>query len=395
MKNFIFLCFVLSLNLAFGQDETSNSPEIKENPTTEKEDVKEVDATETTTPDPSESPQEEDIPANMKKVKISWDVIPRISTYQILVRAPDKSFQKLMKSDKPLVEVIIPLNKELYTALRFKLEKTSRWSEKEYLVLNDIEEGKDRYHFSFKWQKPDGSLSYGNPPEELFKKEEKEEMSAPSDSHYSLFYSFSTGTLDESSVVQSGSISEDQNSPLTLGLFYGKPLGPLSAFSSSVYFSYFSDVKHAGDNSTKTPPLEYGFNSYYERKVSWFNEFFLYGGIDYEHLSTFNTDELILASNEIQFREQNLGYLTAGVRKDFMLWKKHLLFKLSLSQVVLNSGDDNPLNGEGYSGMKYIFFISYNIFHSWSVSAFYKQHLLDGAGDLTITRYGLGIGYNF
>jgi hypothetical protein len=53
------------------------------------------------------------------------------------------------------------------------------------------------------------------------------------------------------------------------------------------------------------------------------------------------------------------------------------------------------VNPEKFSGLKYIAYLNMKYNNKWFYHGLFKQHSLTGATDLTITRFGLGVGYSF
>ena len=209
----------------------------------------------------------------------------------------------------------------------------------------------------------------------------------------SLFYTLSSGTFEEGLESEALTTTSSQDSPITLGLSLNKPINENWDFSGSIYFSKLDDGLSDTDE-TVTIPLEYGITSYFERNFSSL-PFLLYGGIDHERFSSFNTDELVLGE-DLDVRTHVLTFATFGVSKSFSIFDKNLLVKLSYSSSVASQQSRESLeNPDPFTGSKFISYFNLRASESWSYHAFYKQHDLIGATDLQIARIGLGVGYQF
>ena len=104
-------------------------------------------------------------------------------------------------------------------------------------------------------------------------------------------------------------------------------------FSGSLYISKLDSAESKQEEFSI--PWEYGINSYIGyRKTSWPLE--IYGGLDYERFSSFNTEEVAIGE-ALSTREHGLTYLTLGMAKKFGWLNKNFLFKASYSQSILSS----------------------------------------------------------
>lgn len=90
-----------------------------------------------------------------------------------------------------------------------------------------------------------------------------------------------------------------------------------------------------------------------------------------------------------------MTFATAGFSKLFKLWDYTFLTKISWSPVITSTSSGNYINDEEFSGYKYLLFLTYLRDRNWNYSFLYKQHILSGPTNLTITRIGLGFGYRF
>ena len=210
-----------------------------------------------------------------------------------------------------------------------------------------------------------------------------------------LFYAASTGTFTETVPRTGDQASLEQNSPLTLGLTASYQWKPDWTIYSSVYISQFSEAEapRNGNPTAAVPPLEIGLNAYAQTQWNLFDMkgFYYYFGLDFEIFQTFNTEGLA-ASDPLEFRAQNIFYLTGGVQKNFQMLDRFSFVKFSLSPTVMSSGSDN-FGGEAYTGLKWIFYLHHTLWKRWGTGFFYKQHILSGPGDLTVTRYGINFSY--
>ncbi len=211
---------------------------------------------------------------------------------------------------------------------------------------------------------------------------------------FGLFYAVSTGSFTET-VSTGDEASLDQNSPLTVGITSSYKFDPDWTLYSSAYISYFSEaeIPRSGNSTAETPPLEIGINSYAQSKwkLLGIEGLYYYAGLDFEIFQTFNTKDFA-SGDPLEFRAQNILYLTVGFQKNFTMLKRFSFVKFSLSPTILSSGSDNA-NGESYTGLKYIFYLHHTLKNRWGTGFFLKQHVLSGAGDLTVTRYGINVSY--
>lgn len=207
-------------------------------------------------------------------------------------------------------------------------------------------------------------------------------------------YTASAGDFQESIKTQEGSIKSTQNSPLSLGLgttiFLDKTNRMLSA---STYWSRLQASKLSGEgvqsNQLKTN-AEIGFNIYYQQLTPW-AELSLYGGVDYEKFSTFNTSAFLEGEN-LAFNENKLIYATLGFGRTFFIKDFKLLIKSSIAQSV--KSDTTSLNvDDKFKGQRFLLFASIKGESRFTYHLIYKRHMLEGPTELTINRIGLGLGF--
>ncbi len=208
-----------------------------------------------------------------------------------------------------------------------------------------------------------------------------------------FFYALSTGSFTES-LSNGDQASLEQNSPFTLGLMGSYQWKPNWTLYSSIYISQFSEAEAArvGNPTSAVPPLEIGLNAYAQTQSNLFGMkgFFYYFGFDFEIFQTFNTEGLA-AGDPLEFRAQNILYLTAGIQKNFTFFDRFSFIKFSVSPTMVSSGDN--AGGEAYTGYKYILYLHHTLWKRWGTGLMLKGHSLSGPGDLSVTRYGINFSY--
>jgi hypothetical protein len=166
--------------------------------------------------------------------------------------------------------------------------------------------------------------------------------------------------------------------------------------SSSFYWSSLkpSSLNGANVNSTQTEltlKAEYGFNLYYQQLLPT-SEISVYGGVDYEQFSTFNTPEYI-NGDELAFNQNKIIYATAGLGKTFFINDQRLLLKASLSQSV-NSKSSSTQPEAQFTGKRFLLYTSYKGVSRFTYHLLFKRHMLEGGPTkLTVNRFGIGIGF--
>ncbi len=189
------------------------------------------------------------------------------------------------------------------------------------------------------------------------------------------------------------SLTESQNSPATLGLFYASKFKQGRSISGSAYLSHYSDVTNKVEGTDLSIPLEYGFNLYMNHPLSLSSTFGW--GLDFEKMSVFNVDEFVSGLETEKLVSQELLFFTVGYGKIMKLWNRIVFMKMSISQSISNTGDKFTISEKYYLGQKAIIYGQYNIFEALYIHGFYKRHLLSGPNDLTIDRIGVGFGSKF
>lgn len=207
-------------------------------------------------------------------------------------------------------------------------------------------------------------------------------------------YTASAGTFQEQLTTQEGSIKSTQNSPLSLGVGTTVFLDKTNRMiSSSAYWSSLRASKLSGtgidSNQLETKP-EIGFNLYYQQLTPWASVS-LYGGMDYEQFSTFNTTAFI-DGQPLALNQNKLVYATIGAGKTFFIGDNKILVKTSLAQSLKSTSTSaNPI--DKFDGQRLLLFASYKGESRFTYHLIYKRHMLEGPTKLTINRIGAGIGF--
>ena len=190
--------------------------------------------------------------------------------------------------------------------------------------------------------------------------------------------------------VNSSTLENQQNSPLTIGVGSHIRFSPTLAVASSVYLSKLnaSTIDNSEiDQSELTIKDEVGGNLYLEYKMLD-SGYSIYGGIDYEEFTTLNLDEIIEgSSNIIDTNREKIIYATAGLS----FFKKIVLptaIKISASPVISSNTD--------FSGLKYMLYMNQKLSSNTWYHLLIKHHQLEQVDRaVSITRYGFGVGVTF
>ncbi len=207
-------------------------------------------------------------------------------------------------------------------------------------------------------------------------------------------YTASAGNFQEQLTTQEGSIKSTQNSPLSLGVGTTFFLDKTNRMiSSSVYWSSLRASKLTGtgvDSSQLETKPEVGLNLYYQQLTPWASVS-LYGGVDYEQFSTFNTTDFI-EGQPLALNQNKLIYGTVGAGKTFFIGDNKILIKGSLAQSLSSkTTSTNPI--DKFDGQRLLLFASYKGESRFTFHLIYKRHMLEGPTKLTINRIGAGIGF--
>ena len=214
----------------------------------------------------------------------------------------------------------------------------------------------------------------------------------PTQPRYSLFGFITTSAGTFSEKFSSVTVTSKQNSPITFGIGGNLPFDNerIWSLNSSLYLSYLTgQTTNRAENIDIDP--EIGVNLYLQYTFPKNSLYSIYSGIDVERFSTFNTDDL-LSGASIETREQLLSFATIGFNRLFMPGGKPFLFKISYSFGITGSSNEA---GKEFKGDKYLIYLNYKIFSKINLHFLSKFHSLTGPTDLSITRYGAGIGWSF
>ena len=179
----------------------------------------------------------------------------------------------------------------------------------------------------------------------------------------SAFLMSSIGTFTQKSASYA-EISYHQDSPISLGGAFSLPLRDKKIWvSGSLYYSKLHDLNNDLTNKSVSVPAEVGGNIYGEYHFDQYN-FNAYTGFDYDHFSAFNLKGISL-SNNIFIDQVQLGYLTLGISKSFMIFNQKFFSKIALSPTVLSTYKDsyssNNSTSTKYSGIRYLFYLKYDL----------------------------------
>ena len=204
------------------------------------------------------------------------------------------------------------------------------------------------------------------------------------DSSYFIQTSASVGIVKDEGL--GATLKTEQNSPMTLtaGLTYElESFDNLSVLSKgSVSYLIASDIEQEGgstfSNDTKLAP-EFGAS------LHLLNSNF-FGGVDLESFSLY-AGLPDAGSNAIHFISEKLTYTTLGISFKGQLITPYV-FKVSASQSL--SSD------KGFSGQRYIVAFEQEYSENIWYHVFAKRHSLENGGrQISISRYGVGLGFHY
>lgn len=196
----------------------------------------------------------------------------------------------------------------------------------------------------------------------------------------------------DTSKIDINKLIKGQNSSFTIGASasYKLKIENLS-LASSFYYSYLDTTSSNLDFGDVKVDAEISANFYGNYEVK--EELRIYTGLDFERFNSFNMDRLV-SNSEISFDKNNIFYLTLGIQKDFVIYKKKVLTKLSYSHSAISS-QSSVTEGEEFTGSKFMVYAATNVYKKLYVHALYKYHKMSGSSDLDASRFGLGFGYSF
>lgn len=209
------------------------------------------------------------------------------------------------------------------------------------------------------------------------------------------FYSAHFGTFDEK--LEDQSIKSTQASPIALGLTsYYNLRERRHAIVTNAYLSYLSGSKISGtvsnaDQNIKIPP-ELGLSLYYQYSPSYSFPT-LYGGVDRETFTSFNTTEL-LQGDALETRANVLFFYTAGFIKSFDVKRNSVTVRASYAKSFQSSTSATD-STKTFEGSRIHFYLSIKGAHNLSYNFLYKRFDLSGPTELVVNRVGIGIGYQF
>lgn len=208
---------------------------------------------------------------------------------------------------------------------------------------------------------------------------------------FSLFYLASSGVYTQNTGEEDINIDLNQDSPASFGGLISHKFRQHWSFSTSLYYSQFDEAIFNGE--TTTVPDEYGGNGYlYYSGMSGIG---LFGGIDYEQLTSYNLQNLI--DNQIlSFDTHKMGYLTTGI--DFLktISDKLFLLKFAVSYSVFSStSSDFVEEGKDFKGIRYLAYLNLPISKNVFLHGLAKYHDLQDTESMQILRLGFGGGFRF
>ena len=214
-----------------------------------------------------------------------------------------------------------------------------------------------------------------------------------------FYYTASQGNFTEYVRQTNSTVTSSQVSPITFGVMSQFQLkGSSFVIPASVYFATLNSSQltfnnNNGDTQKITIPNEYGANAYCQYSIPYSN-FSPYAGFDFERITTFDMTA-IQNSLPVDFRENNLFYITLGTGYNFNYARYRLHLKASVSKTV-GSSSSTGVSTDAFTGFRELLYFNIKKKESpFVLHMFYKHHTLAGPTDLTINRFGIGFGYFF
>lgn len=210
---------------------------------------------------------------------------------------------------------------------------------------------------------------------------------------YNVFYMASSGTYSQVDTENDVNFSQAMNSPISFGILYHFPSRLYNImYSTSFYFSLFNGIQSSTATESVSPPIEFGVNYYAQFYLAKFMPYF---GVDFETLSSFNT-EVFLDTFAVEFDKHQILYLTGGLTFTWKMFKLPFLAKWSFSpSVMTNTVSSTDVSGKNYSGFKTIGYMNVKVHKKFFLHGMIKYHKMSDREDLSILRLGLGGGYIF
>lgn len=188
-------------------------------------------------------------------------------------------------------------------------------------------------------------------------------------------------------------ITTEQNSPMTIsgGISYFPNAVEKVSFIAMGSLSYLvpSDFEHEGgsvfSNNLKLDP-EYGASMYVHKSYTHRNSTGFFGGIDYESFNLYNASSLLIGESPTLVTER-ISYATLGLT----------FAKKIVTPFVLNISASQSLTTQReFRGQRYQIVWNQKYSENTWYHIFAKRHELnDGHRNLTITRYGVGVGFYY
>jgi hypothetical protein len=205
----------------------------------------------------------------------------------------------------------------------------------------------------------------------------------------SLFYMASFGRFNQ----QEGAIDIkfQQNSPFTLGYATSLKLSPEWRWSASAYLSYLLPADSILSTEQVEIRPEIGLNTYLHKNMGKYS---LYGGIDFERFTTFDVATLAQSATVVR-DELRIFFATVGIDKFLRNNRQGLLLRASLSAALSTSQQsyEGLPRDRSFGGFKILLYANAPINEKWFIHFLCKQHIMSGAGDLSVNRIGVGFGY--
>jgi hypothetical protein len=212
-----------------------------------------------------------------------------------------------------------------------------------------------------------------------------------------FYYTASQGSFTEYVRETNATVTSTQVSPITFGVMSQFQLrGSSFVIPASVYFATLNSSELTFNNNNGaaqkiTIPNEYGANVYCQYSIPYSN-FSPYAGFDFERITTFDMTA-IQNSLPVDFRENNLFYLSAGTGYNFSYDRYRLHIKASISKTI-GSSSSTGVSSDAFTGFRELLYFNIKKKDSpFVLHMFFKHHTLAGPTDLTVNRIGIGFGY--
>lgn len=205
-----------------------------------------------------------------------------------------------------------------------------------------------------------------------------------------LFYQFSTGQFSQGFSTSNDQLVADQNTPFSMGVRSAYDFGNNYKAHGRLALSKLTRAQVANTSEDLDLPLEYQLDanaSYQFARVP--GHFYL--GLGTEKISSYsftNNDLPSVVDNSLNFL--NIGYSN---RINFLTNALH--YEFIYSSVISSSNNSDSVDLQALSGSRFQAEISLRSESKWGYLVHYSKHSLTGSGDVSISRYGIGIAYRF